>query len=73
MYRFSNTQGPGYSKGVEDANSARFIKPIKDSKGSGLDFDEDERYETDYVIDDIGVSNLSFEDITPDEANWNPI
>lgn len=57
--------------GMEDGNS--LVKPLKANRRAGNVFEVNETDEAEYIVDDIGVSNMSFEDIGPDEPNWSPI
>lgn len=57
--------------GMEDGNS--LVKPLKANRRAGNVFEVNETGEAEYIVDDIGVSNMSFEDIGPDEPNWSPI
>ena len=56
---------------MEDGNS--LVKPLKANRRAGNVFEVNETGEAEYIVDDIGVSNMSFEDIGPDEPNWSPI
>ena len=57
--------------GIEDGNS--LVKPLKANRRTANDFEPNETCDAEFIVDDIGVSNMSFEDIGPEEPKWSPI